>query len=388
MKCVYNITDLYNLAMVKEARQWAKHRLISAEQAEVIRGAYVSKLYHPNLVIRILLFIATVLALWGVSGIFFLMFGDLGETGISFMALIAGVGSFVLVQKVLVEGNHHYKSGVVEAIIYHGCAYVIGGVAGLTDANVHVLLLISFVVLTYVAIRYLDLICTTLAVLVLAGFLFYECYELGGIFRQIIPFVLIAAFSGVYFLARWWKANAEMEVWQDTIVVVESLSLLLIYTGGNYLVVRELSIALMDLALEEGQDIPFAFLFYGLTVIIPTSYLYFGIRNKDVVMLRVSLLVLAFSVFTFKYYFSLGHPEITLTVAGAFLLLVTGWLFQFLKTPRGAFTRENLLSHKWGDENVSAFVISQTLGGNEVKRDDGFKGGGGEFGGGGASGSF
>lgn len=388
MKCVYNIIDLYNLAVVKEARRWAKHRLISAEQVEAIRGAYVSKLYHPNLIIRILLFFATLLALSGVSGIFFLLFDDLSETGISIMALIAGIGSFVLVQHVLIDGGHHYKSGVVEAIIYHACAYVIGGVAGLTDANAHVLLLISFVVLTYVAIRYLDLICTILSVLVFAGFLFYECYELGGIFRQIIPFVLIGAFTAVYFLARRWKASAELEVWHDTIVVVESLSLLLIYAGGNYLVVRELSIALMDLNLAEGQDIPFAFLFYGLTVLIPTAYLYFGIRNKEVVILRVSLLALAFSVITFKYYFSLGHPEVTLTLAGAFLLVVTGLLFQYLKTQRGGFTRENLLSHKWGDENVTAFVISQTLGGNEVKRDDGFRGGGGEFGGGGASGSF
>ena len=87
-------------------------------------------------------------------------------------------------------------------------------------------------------------------------------------------------------------------------------------------------------------------------------------------------------------YFSLGHPEVTLTIAGAIVLLVTGWLFQYLKTPRGGYTRENLLTEKWDDANASAFVISQTMGGNEVKQDDGFKGGGGDFGGGGASGSF
>lgn len=388
MTSVYSSSDLYNLAVIKASREWMKHGLISPEQDQAIQQARPSKLYHPNLIIRILLFIATSFALSGVSGIFFLILGDIGETGISIAALMAGIGSFVLVQRLLIVNGHHYKSGVVEAIIYHACGYLIGGVAGLTDANEHVIFLACLLVLGYVAVRYIDLICTALTVLVFTGFLFYECYELNGIFRQIIPFVIIIAFTCVYFLNRWWKSRPEGEEWHDVFVVVEALSLLLIYAGGNYMVVRELSISLMNLSLGDGQDIPFAGMFYGLTAIVPIFFLYRGIRNRDIVLLRVSIFILAFSVFTFKYYFSLGHPEITLTIAGAFVLLTTGWLFRYLKTPRGGFTRENLLSHKWGDENMAAFVISQTLGGNEVKQDDGFKGGGGEFGGGGASGSF
>jgi len=85
--------------------------------------------------------------------------------------------------------------------------------------------------------------------------------------------------------------------------------------------------------------------------------LFFGIRNKNAVLLRVSLIVIAASAFTFKYYFSLGHPEITLTAAGAVLLLVTIALMNYLKVSRGGFTRENLLSEKWGAMNVEAFVI-------------------------------
>ena len=105
-------------------------------------------------------------------------------------------------------------------------------------------------------------------------------------------------------------------------------------------------------------------------------------------MLRVSLFVLAFSVFTFKYYYSLGHPEISLTIAGVFLLGVTILLLNYLKIMRGGFTRENILSDKWGSVNAEAFIISQTMGGNVVNADVKDMPGGGGFGGGGASTDF
>jgi uncharacterized membrane protein YgcG len=144
----------------------------------------------------------------------------------------------------------------------------------------------------------------------------------------------------------------------------------------------------MDLYLEEGQEIPFAFLFYGLTVIVPVLYLYAGIKLKDFVLLRVSLVAIAFSVFTFKYYYSLGHHEITFTVGGIILLAVSIALFRYLKVPQGGYTREELLKDKWSNVNAEAFIVSQTLGGNKVVVEERTHGGGGGFGGGGSSDSF
>ena len=221
-----------------------------------------------------------------------------------------------------------------------------------------------------------------------AGILFYEFYNFGGVFQKIIPFVFIIAFIPIYLFARRLKEDNTPRLWRNNLLIIESMSLLLIYAGGNYLVVRELSISMMGLQIEEGNDIPFAFIFYATTVIIPITYLYYGIRNRDTVLLRVSLIVLAFSVVTFKYYFSLGRPEITLTIAGAILLVISIALINYLKTMRRGFTRDNLLSEKWGNMNVESFLISQTMGGNQAAVDNQFKGGGGEFGGGGASGNF
>ncbi|MFZ2906614.1 MAG: hypothetical protein WAZ98_10470 [Cyclobacteriaceae bacterium] len=390
MKTAYNETDLYNLHVIKESKSWMKHTFISAEQFQKIGEAFKSPLYHPNLIIRVLLFIATLFALSGVTGLFtlFIVSIDESERFISIACIFYGIASFVFLEKLFIGQNRHYKSGVNEALIYHACGFTIGGLLGVSDFNEHLGFLGCLIVLSFAAIRYLDLLCTIAATLTFAGFIFYEFYNIGGIFQQTIPFVFILFFTPLYFFIRKLKKQEPLKFWHQNLFIIESLSLLFIYAAGNYLVVRELSAELMNLYLEEGSDVPFAFIFYGLTVLIPITYLYFGIKTKNIVLLRVSLIVLAFSVFTFKYYFSLGHPEITLTVAGLALLAISIALTNYLKIVRNGFTRENLLTEKWSNMNAEAFIISQTMGGNQVTAKEQFKGGGGGFGGGGASGDF
>lgn len=390
MKVAYNETGLYNLAVLKETKRWCKHHLIEESQFQKIKENYTSPFYHPNFTVRILLFVAALFAISGVTGLFALFVTSFkeDEVFVSIACMLYGVASFFFLEKILIQRNHHYKSGVNEALIYHACGFTIGGFMGVFDFNEQAGLFIGLVVLSFAAVRYLDLVCTVLATLTFAGILFYEFYNLGGIFQHIIPFVFILAFIPVYVIVKKLKKKNTLKFWFNNLIIVEALSLLFIYAAGNYLVVRELSIELMDLFLEEGNDIPFAFFFYTLTIIIPAGYLYFGIRHKDIVLLRVSLLVLAFSVFTFKYYYGFGHPEITLTVAGIVLLVLTILLLNYLKTIRHGFTRENILSEKWANVNAEAFIISQTMGGNQVTTQESFKGGGGGFGGGGATGNF
>jgi hypothetical protein len=390
MKSAYNENWLKNLSIIKEAKRWRDEDLISKEQLTSIREAYVSSFYHPNVMIRILLFVATLIALAGVSGLLALMFLDGGaENVIAALCLIYGLGSFLFLDVVFIGKNNHYKSGVTEALLYHCIGFTIGGFAGLYEfENILLTIVICFLVFSFSAFRYIDLISTICAVLSFAGIVFYIPYEAGETIRQVIPVVFIIVFTPLYFLVKGIKKKPSTDVWTGPLILVESLCLLFIYAAGNYLVVRELSVALMNLSLEDGQDIPLAFLFYALTIIIPITYLYFGIKNKDIILLRVSLVVLAFSVFTFKFYYSTGHPEITLTLAGVVLLTVSLYLFRYLKVPKNGFTRETILKEKWANMNVEAFIISQTLGGNAVTTTENTGGGGGGFSGGGSTDQF
>ena len=388
MKSAYNETWLHHLQLVKEAKQWQKHHLISLQQYASILAEYPSSFFHPNFIIRILLFIASLIALSGVTGLLALFFAEALEEAISVLCVIYGIGSFVFLEGVFISKAKHYKSGVTEAVLYHAIGFTLGGIGGLSDFNVHVMALSSISVFSFCAFRYLDLISTVAAIGSFAFFVFYELYEMGGIMQQIIPIVFIILFTPMYLLLKKRKEKVEAELWLNCLILAEALALLIIYAAGNYLVVRELSVNLMNIELTEGQDIPFAFLFYFLTVTIPIIYIYFGLKNKDIVLIRVSLFVLAFSVFTFKYYYSSGHPEITLTCAGAFLLVATILLLRYLKTPQHGYTRENILSDKWGNVNLEAFVISQTMGGNHPASTSPEMGAGGTSAGGGSTESF
>jgi hypothetical protein len=388
MKSAYNATWLNNLSVVKEAKRWHDDGIISSGDFSSIAAGYKSDFYHPNLMIRILLFVASLIALGGVTGILGLLFADIIDDAIAILLLIYGIVSLFSLEFVFIRNSNHYKSGVTEALLYHSIGFTIGGLAAISDFDVSAVTVTCILVFGFSAYRYLDLISTLAALCSFGYLLVFEMYELGEIAQQVTPIAFIAVFTPLYFLFKTLKNRNKTEPWRHCLVVSEAFSLLAVYAAGNYFVVRELSVNMMQLDLAPGNDIPLAFIFYGLTVVIPVLYLYFGIKNKDVVLLRVSLLAIAFSVFTFKYYFSLGHPEFTLTAAGIILLLITLLLFRYLKTPKHGYTRENILKEKWADANPEAFVISQTLGGNQVVVDESFKGGGGEFSGGGASGEF
>jgi len=387
MRSAYHENWLLNLRMLKEAKRWAKSKFITNEQLAEIQKAYPVGFYHPNFIIRILLFMATLFALAGVSGLLAMVVSGNEEDTMSFISLVYGMVSIGVLEKKFIGENHHYKSGVNEALLYHSLGFMLGGIGGFVDFNnAQFLLWSAFVLTAFAGYRYLDLLCTTAALLIGSYLLFDGFYSLGGIMQQIIPFVFIVAFTPVYFLIRRLKQLVSSEPWSNNLLIVESYGLIIIYLAGNYLIVRELSIALMGLALEEGADIPFAFLFYGLTVLIPIVYLYQGIRAKDVVLLRVSLVVLAFSVFTFKFYYSTGHHEITFTVGGMLMIAASLLLFRYLKLPKNGYTRENILEEKWAGGQAEAFIISQTMGGNKVPTPD--MPGGGTSGGGGSTDSF
>ena len=141
----------------------------------------------------------------------------------------------------------------------------------------------------------------------------------------------------------------------------------------------------MDMHLSEGENIPFAYLFYAFTALIPIGYILWGIKSRSLLFLRTGLLTIASSVITLKYYVSLGFPVITITVSGFVLISLSLLLLNYLKHPKKGFTREKLLDDKWGSKNVTGIIASQTLGSNQINdtpESTSFNGG--NFGGGGA----
>jgi hypothetical protein len=209
----------------------------------------------------------------------------------------------------------------------------------------------------------------------------------GPVFTNLLPFIVMFIFSGGYFLgSRLEKKNA-LQIWENQINTLQALCLALVYVGGNYFIVRELGQSLNGTYLEPGQDIPFAWLFYTLTAVVPLFYLYRGITTRNRIFIWVGLAAAGFSVFTFKFYFSLGHPEVTITFAGALLLGIAFYALNYLKSPKNGITRQRIAAANLDFLTSEAILISQTMASTTQPHQKDVFGGGG-FGGGGASGNF
>src|SRR6187549_826324 len=125
----YNPTWLFNLSVVKEAKRWSKQNIISREQYTSIAEAHPTLFYHPNFIIRILLFLATLIALAGVTGLLGLVLLDGIEHFIETVCVFYGISSWIFMEMIFVKKGRHYKSGVNEALLYHSMGWTIGGLA-------------------------------------------------------------------------------------------------------------------------------------------------------------------------------------------------------------------------------------------------------------------
>jgi hypothetical protein len=378
----YDLDEVKKKASLAKMKTWLKGSLISKDRWPDIAKAYQNNLYTPRIIMRFFLFCITAFGLLSLLGVAAL--ADMNERGYYFFLCLIGSIS-LLVAEFTIKKKHHYKSGVTEAAYYIGLAFVYFGILGFEIDHDIIYALVAMIMFMAVSIRYLDLLSLIAAIFCFIAVLFII---LESSFAM-LPFVVIAVFGMLFLISQSLQKRVDRIVWGDHFIVFDTLALLLIYLGGNYFVVRELSSIMMGLQLEVGEEIPFAFIFYVLTLLVPIAYLTWGLLKRQILFIRVSLLVLALAILTMEYYYSLGFPEITITVIGAILTAISFSLIKYLKTSRNGYTREKILTHKWDNPDLLAFGVSQTLGTTQIDAPDHFSGeGGGEFGGGGASGGF
>jgi len=382
MRSAYDTDQVHRLTVLRESRQWMEHNFLRKEQFEKIEEEFRSRLYHPNFIIRLLLFMATALGLVGVAGLGILMVKGVGNDALRVLAVIYGVFSFIALDNWLIKKDH-YKSGVTEAIMFQGCICILGAVIDESEVTFRIL---AFLVFGYTAFRYLDWISTLLSIGFFAAVLFSLLMEFGNAGQAIMPFFFMITFGACYFSVPRIKALPGASPWRNNLWLLEVVSLVIVYLSGNYYVVREMSIDLSGLPLQTGENIPFAYFFYLFTAVVPIIYVATGIMIRNNTLIRAGALCVILSVLTFKYYFSIAPPEVTLTVAGALVILLAVLLLHYLRVMRHGITRDNILGEKWAGASVEGFIISQTMGGNEARPSNRFEGGGGSFGGGGATG--
>ncbi len=383
----YNTQWLDALKVREQAGQLHKKGMINQEQLQAIQAQYPVGFYTPNIFVRVVLAVMCWIlssSIFGLFGVTILTEMVASEEGIGIVLLFFSAVTLAGLEYFIRTGKH-YQSGLDDALLYMALAAGITGLclifSSFDDSLTYFML--AFPVLFFGAIRYLDKLVAALVFLCLGGIVFLGLLELGEWVKIVLPFIFMA-FSGAacYWLRRN-KQKESLRFWEESMTILEGLSLILFYLSGNYLVVRELSEAWFGVT-----RVPGAFLFYLITAAMPLVYIFFGLRYKDRLLLRIGLVLVVAAVFTFKYYFSLGHTEVLITLSGAFLVVLAYFSIQFLKKGHPVYTYAEDESNNQGILNAEAVLITQSFGGaTPLSRQDTLYGGG-QFGGGGAGGNY
>lgn len=397
----YNLQFISNLKLIQKVKQWFALGLLTVEQKNKALKKYSVSFYNPNLFVKIGLFIFTLFAISGTLGMFSLFFIDTLSHGDSKLfsiitCVVFSIGCIVVLEH-YIKVKQLYRSGVDEALLYAALGFVLAGICFIifdiesydnNYQNSALLVLFLFLPFTIIAsIRYIDTLTTLVSVAIVYAISFILIMKLGNVAKLIMPFALMLLSVIIYYVAHLNQQRLALSTWHNNINTCKAIAMIVFYVAGNYFVIRESSVEFFDMQLSQDEDIPLAIVFYVFTTVVPIAYIYYGLVKKDKLPLWIGLVLVAVAALTFKYYFSLGHPEISLTIAGSLLMAIAYMAVRYLKTDKHGITfKEEINEDNFLTTNMEAITIVQGFGTNDAPPKDTF--GGGSFGGGGAGADF
>lgn len=386
----HNNKKLQNLLQQEELENFFREGHLNKDQLAMAFESRKPAYKRTNLFIRIGFFILSLIVAAGTLGLFFLIF----QVDQNFEILLLFFSFGVLAALYFyVNEQDHFQSGVDDALLYFGLLTFLTGLfllIGLPhDENEELkMVLIAFPFLLISAIVFIDRLLSALCFACFVVISFLLLAKLGEMGKILMPFLLMGISLGAYLFFRRIEKKRVLWYWKDCLQVVKCLSLLVFYASGNYFIVRELSTSFFDISLGVGEDIPFAFIFYIFTVLVPLVYIFRGLRQKDYIQLNIGLALIAAAVGTIRYYHSIMPPESAMVVGGVLLIALVWATNQYLKTPKfGITAAQDEASDKGGQKQAEALILTETKIHVPVP-ETGFGFEGGKFGGGGAGGSY
>lgn len=386
----YSIKALLELEILEEAKKWLDKKMISDAQFDTIKEKHRHDLFIPNIFVRIGLFILTVILVNAALGLIsvFNIFFDSTETVIGGFLFFFGLVTLTALEGTI-SIKKTYRAGIDDGLLYLSSFYLIMGVCLLFNDIIEtsrnetlIYIFIAFPFLVAASIRYLDRLMAALSFGCFILIVFLIFLNAGSIGKSLIPFIIMISTAFTYFIAKKYYREDYFHLWKHNFWVVQFLSLLTFYLAGNYYMVRELSIEMLNMPLNPGEDIPFSILFHIATVLIPLIFILYGGKMKDRPLFICGLITLALSVLTFKYYYSFAPIGVSLTVSGILITALVWFCIKYFNPFKYEITSEK--AEELFSSDAEALVISYSFPQHDTmpKNEAGF--GGGSFGGGGA----
>lgn len=385
MKKAYNETWVENINNQEIIDDWFFRKLISAEQRNEAYQAFPVGFHQSNFFVKTGLFLFTcIVASAGLGFVSLFLFEIFSESRFGF-SLISLIYAFVFLYflEYFIKKNKFYHSGVDNALLYALLSAAFSAIVGFTDFALPtwIYCIIALVVLLPALLRYTEPIVAFVAYFTWLAFwfLFVTQYPIG---KVIIPFMIMLISAITYFGVDFWRKKEAGNYYTEPQNILKILALATFYFGGNYLIVREGNALLND--LSSSVQIDFAPLFYLFSTIIPIFYIFYGLRKHDRKFLLVGIGTAAFSIFTYRQYFSALPLEWALTISGFLLVGLCIWAIRLLKKPKFGLTSAATGTNEF--KNLEAFIVNQAMQQPHQPSKTDF--GKGDFGGGGAGSDY
>ena len=375
----------------RTAQKWLKQGFLTKVQFTEIEKMYPVNYYDSNVFLKIGLFIFTILAAGFSIGIMSIFFVDIYNSNLNVVMVIQSlmIGSvFFFLLENLIKNRQLYHSGVDNALIYMALGAFCTTIYFLfekSNPSTWLFLILFLPLFVATTIRYAEsVVCTLTYFLIVGIFVMIALESFWG--KILLPFILMIVSTGMYFLVKKLSSRKDYLYYETCLTIFKTLSLITFYLGGNYLIVREGNALINNLYLSTSPQVAFAPMFYFFTTIIPIAYLFFGFRYCDRLILILGLITLGFSIFTYRFYFSIIPIEIALTLGGILLITLSAGLIHYLKTAKHGFTYQP--DDDFEGFNLEAMLMSQIIQSKIPHQGDTFRFGGGDSSGGGAGGKY
>jgi uncharacterized membrane protein YgcG len=388
---IYDKVGLVNLYVQDQAKKAHDAGLITEPEEKNIEESYPTGFYTPNRVVRIGFFLLTLIGCIFTGLLLSLIFERTHMIDHPVWPFLLGLGTYGATE-FFVKENHLFRSGIDDALLWLTAALLTGSfVWAVSDSSNQYLFTSGFILLlsSFFTLRFADRIMSVIATISFLALVFFCWSKAGVIGETTMPFVIMIfsylIFSGATRAAK----NSAYLNYQDCLSFVQLTSLLTLYAAGNYFVVQRLSNQLHHLPQENNTPLPFGWLFWAWTMLLPLLYIGLGIRNKSLLLLRLGSLLLVIAAYTFRNYYHLLPTEYALVISGTVLLLMAAWVIRCLRTPKHGFTYAQRNSRHWANNvNLESLIVAGATHTPSGPAPSTVRFGGGSFGGGGSSSDF
>ena len=384
----YNTEWLNNLLIGEELQTAFKKENITTEEYSAAKKLYPVGFYTPNIYIRAGLFILTLIIIGFSYGLIFILFNESNIGNIfSILCFTFSVLCYVTLE-LIIKKKHHFKSGVDDALLWASGGLLYAAIFLVSDMNFVIPMIFIFIYSIYLTHRFANALMG--AVILYSGLLilslsFFTLLRYTGIFVNLFLFI-ISGFT--YFLSKKAALKINFKFYKNAFIVIQVVALILAYKNINYYFV------LFYMQLNDGKGASnfasvLSILIWILTISLPFCYIYMGIKNKDRLIGRVGLVLIVAIVFTIRQFYSLLPIEILMLSGGVILIALAYYLSEYLQPEKYGFTSLPVSAElSNGRSQIESLIIAETFSGMPQPTTSTTNFGGGNFGGGGASGEF